>query len=381
MFNSLSTSLIARGILAVVIGIIALAWPSVTVLALVILFAVYAFIAAGLQAARAFGSRTAGPVIGHLLLGLADLAAGVIALAWPGPTALVLVLIVGTWAIIAGLVEFSAAFASGEPAGTPRPDALIPALDDGQLAALREIGREWDQVSADRQVWRQALPVDPSLGEYPEASEVRPGLFTRSCPSRDETGNCRRSKPRASPRRTHAAGPGRPGTQTAGLRLTAGRHRDRGGADAQARGAPRAVGGRAVLGRLRAPGDAGRPGLGRPARLVVLAARRRADRVPDAGGRDLLPPDDSGLPARRGSYIVASEELGRVRAVVAPLANYLWTLHEQRPDLTLTLAVPDLVDRHWWHRIRHEHVAERLQPVLQSLPRVVVTSVPFHQAD
>ena len=118
MFKSLSTSLIARGILAVIIGIIALAWPSVTVLALVILFAVYAFIAAGLQAARAFSSRTAGPVIGHLLLGLADLAAGVIALAWPGPTALVLVLIVGVWAITAGLVEFSAAFASAEPAGT-----------------------------------------------------------------------------------------------------------------------------------------------------------------------------------------------------------------------------------------------------------------------
>ena len=118
MFKSLSTSLIARGILAVIIGIIALAWPSVTVLALVILFAVYAFIAAGLQAARAFSSRTAGPVLGHLLLGLVDLAAGVIALAWPGPTALVLVLIVGIWAITAGLVEFSAAFASGEPAGT-----------------------------------------------------------------------------------------------------------------------------------------------------------------------------------------------------------------------------------------------------------------------
>jgi uncharacterized membrane protein HdeD (DUF308 family) len=93
MLKSLSTSLIVRGILAVIVGIIALAWPSVTVLALVILFAVYAFMAAGLQAARAFSSRHAGPVFGHLLLGLVDLAAGVIALAWPGPTALVLVLV------------------------------------------------------------------------------------------------------------------------------------------------------------------------------------------------------------------------------------------------------------------------------------------------
>jgi uncharacterized membrane protein HdeD (DUF308 family) len=118
MFKSLSTSLIWRGILAIAVGIIALAWPGVTVYALVILFAVYAFIAAGLQAMRAFSSRTAGPVIGHLLLGLVDLAAGAIALAWPGPTALVLVLVVASWAVVGGLVEIFAAFRAGEAAGT-----------------------------------------------------------------------------------------------------------------------------------------------------------------------------------------------------------------------------------------------------------------------
>ena len=118
MFKSTSNSLILLGILAVIAGIIALAWPGVTVLALVILFAVYAFISAGLEAARAFSSRTAGPVFGHLLLALVDLAAGVIALVWPRPTALVLVLIVGIWAVAGGLVEFFAAFRSGETAGT-----------------------------------------------------------------------------------------------------------------------------------------------------------------------------------------------------------------------------------------------------------------------
>jgi uncharacterized membrane protein HdeD (DUF308 family) len=118
MFKSLSTSLLVRGILAIAVGIIALAWPQVTVLALVILFAVYAFIASGLEVARAFSSASAGPVFGHLLLGLVDLAAGVVALVWPGPTALVLVLIVGTWAIVAGLVEIAAAFQAGEQSGT-----------------------------------------------------------------------------------------------------------------------------------------------------------------------------------------------------------------------------------------------------------------------
>jgi uncharacterized membrane protein HdeD (DUF308 family) len=118
MFKSTSTSLILLGVLAIVVGIIALAWPQVTILALVILFAVYAFIDAGLQAMRAFSSATAGPVLGHLLLGLIALAAGVVAIVWPGPTALVLVLVVGIWAFAGGIMEIVAAFGSGETAGT-----------------------------------------------------------------------------------------------------------------------------------------------------------------------------------------------------------------------------------------------------------------------
>src|SRR5262252_3694744 len=118
MFKSTSTSLILLGVLAVIVGIIAIVWPQVTVYALVVLFAVYAFIAAALQAMRAFTSRSAGPVFGHLLLALIDLAAGVIALVWPGPTALVLVLVVAIWAFVAGFAEIFAAFGSGETAGT-----------------------------------------------------------------------------------------------------------------------------------------------------------------------------------------------------------------------------------------------------------------------
>ena len=68
------------------------------------------------------------------------------------------------------------------------------------------------------------------------------------------------------------------------------------------------------------------------------------------------------------------------RAFVAPLVNYIWTLHRQRPDLTLTVAVPQIVDRHWWHAILHERIATRLRHALQALPGVIVTSVPFHLA-
>ena len=118
MVKSLSTSLIWRGVLALAVGIVALAWPGITVLSLVILFAVYAFVAAAFEAMKAFSSDRAGPVAGHLLLGLVDIGAGIIALAWPGPTALVLVLLVGAWAVAAGVIEIYAGFRVDESAGT-----------------------------------------------------------------------------------------------------------------------------------------------------------------------------------------------------------------------------------------------------------------------
>ena len=118
MFKSTSTSLILLGILAVIAGIVALAWPGITVYALVILFAVYAFIDAGLEAMRAFSSRTPGPVFGHLLLALISLAAGVVAVVWPSPTALVLVLVIGIWAVVGGIAEIVTGFGAGETAGT-----------------------------------------------------------------------------------------------------------------------------------------------------------------------------------------------------------------------------------------------------------------------
>jgi hypothetical protein len=51
-----------------------------------------------------------------------------------------------------------------------------------------------------------------------------------------------------------------------------------------------------------------------------------------------------------------------------------------RPDLTLTVAVPEIMARHWWHWIMHDRIARRLRRTLQALPGVVVTSVPFHLA-
>lgn len=115
--KSLSAPFVWRGILAIVIGFIALAWPGITVAAFVILFAVYAFIAAATEFGVAFGARTVGPVAGHILLGVIDVAAAITALVWPGITALALVILVAAWAFMLGVTEIGLAFRAGETAG------------------------------------------------------------------------------------------------------------------------------------------------------------------------------------------------------------------------------------------------------------------------
>jgi uncharacterized membrane protein HdeD (DUF308 family) len=114
---SLSSSLLWRGLLAIAIGIVSVAWPNITVGAFVILFAVYAFIAAAMNALVAFSSSRAGPVFGYLLLALLSVAAGVVALVWPDITALVLVIWIAAWAVVTGVIEVVMAFRQGETAG------------------------------------------------------------------------------------------------------------------------------------------------------------------------------------------------------------------------------------------------------------------------
>jgi uncharacterized membrane protein HdeD (DUF308 family) len=117
MFKSVSNSLLWKGVLAIAIGLVSVAWPGITVGAFVLLFAVYAFVNATADGVRAFTSRQAGPVLGYLVLSLLSAAAGAIALAWPGITAVVLTLFVSGWAFVTGAIQVALAFGRGEAAG------------------------------------------------------------------------------------------------------------------------------------------------------------------------------------------------------------------------------------------------------------------------
>ena len=97
-------AMVLRGIAAVLLGLAALFWPGMTLLVLLVVFAVYALVD-GLLAIVA-GIRSPG---GHRWLLLAEgaisLLAGLVVLFWPGTTALVLVYVISAWAIFTGLLK------------------------------------------------------------------------------------------------------------------------------------------------------------------------------------------------------------------------------------------------------------------------------------
>lgn len=98
-----------RGLIAVAFGVIALLQPGIALSALILLFAVYA-IADGIgHLLLLFSVTRVSPWWVHLLSGLLSLAAGIIALAWPSLTAGALLILVASWAIVTGVLAIIAA--------------------------------------------------------------------------------------------------------------------------------------------------------------------------------------------------------------------------------------------------------------------------------
>lgn len=99
-----------RGVLALAFGILALIWPSLTLAALVALFAAYVLISGVVSILGAIKNRKADREWWLILiLGLVSVAAGVISIMQPALTALVLVLMMGANALVTGVLDIAVA--------------------------------------------------------------------------------------------------------------------------------------------------------------------------------------------------------------------------------------------------------------------------------
>jgi amino acid transporter len=79
-----------------------------------------------------------------------------------------------------------------------------------------------------------------------------------------------------------------------------------------------------------------------------------------------------------GDHLPLEVVVSPYRAIVTPMISYLESLHRMRTDLTLTVILPEIVVRHRWQRVLHNQTAPRLRRALRPLPKIVVTTVPFH---
>ena len=102
--------LLLRGICNVLFALVAFLQPGLTLVALVLLWGIYAVVDGSMSLTTGIAARRSGGHSSSLVLaGAAGSVAGVTACVWPGVTMAFLLTIVSAWAIVRGALEFSAA--------------------------------------------------------------------------------------------------------------------------------------------------------------------------------------------------------------------------------------------------------------------------------
>ena len=99
-----------RGIAAIVFGLLAWAWPGVTLVTLVLFWGAYALVDGVAALIGGWKTKDAGkPMWTVVLVGLVGIAAGIFTFLQPGVTAIALLILIAVWAIVQGVLEISAA--------------------------------------------------------------------------------------------------------------------------------------------------------------------------------------------------------------------------------------------------------------------------------
>jgi uncharacterized membrane protein HdeD (DUF308 family) len=102
---------VIRGVAAILFGMVSLAVPGVSLAALVILWGAYAIVDGGFNIALAVQRGQAGARWGWFLFeGLVSIAAGLLTLAWPAISGVILLFVIAAWAVATGASEILAAF-------------------------------------------------------------------------------------------------------------------------------------------------------------------------------------------------------------------------------------------------------------------------------
>jgi uncharacterized membrane protein HdeD (DUF308 family) len=96
---------VLRGVAAIIFGILAFAWPGITLLTLVLFWGAFALVDGVLAIIAAVKGGNPMPRWWLAIVGLAGIIAGALTFLMPGLTALVLLTFIAVWAIVLGVME------------------------------------------------------------------------------------------------------------------------------------------------------------------------------------------------------------------------------------------------------------------------------------
>ena len=97
--------LLVRGLISILFGVAALALPGITLASLVLVYGAYCFVDGVLALLGGYSTK----FWQSLLVGLISIGAGLATFFYPGVTALVLLYLIATWAIVRGVLEIMVA--------------------------------------------------------------------------------------------------------------------------------------------------------------------------------------------------------------------------------------------------------------------------------
>jgi uncharacterized membrane protein HdeD (DUF308 family) len=105
---------IVRGVLSIAFGVLTLTWPGLSLVALVIMYGAYALVEGVVATVLGVARRGEDDRWWAIVLaGVVSVLAGILALAWPAITSLALLYIIGAWALVHGVLEIIEAFRDG----------------------------------------------------------------------------------------------------------------------------------------------------------------------------------------------------------------------------------------------------------------------------
>ncbi len=101
---------VVRGIAAIAFGILVIVYPAISLFALIMLWGAYALVDGVFNLVMAARRGRAGGSWGWLVFeGIVSIVVGVLAFAWPAMTALALLMVIAAWAVLTGIAEIAAA--------------------------------------------------------------------------------------------------------------------------------------------------------------------------------------------------------------------------------------------------------------------------------